>query len=146
MPIDRPDQADDPGDAHAARHGRLARDNPNTTSSVRFGAISGDRSANSPRAESDSGLRAERNAAQRAAVDTVYRQDTIDRSHARMEKLEPEKVTASMRGIEAADAELHPGAKAGRFKAKGRFAEPADLEKGEVQAPDAGMSAAARGG
>jgi hypothetical protein len=145
--IDQPDQADEPSDAHAARHGRLARDNPNTASSVRIGAISGDSSANSPRAESDSGLRAERNAAQRAAVDAVYRQDAIDRGHARKEKLEPENVTSSMRRIEAADAEFHAAGHAGPLEAKARFAEPADLKKGEVpRAPDGGMPAATRGG
>jgi hypothetical protein len=143
--IDRSDQADEPGDAHVARHGRLARDNPNTASSVRIGAISGDSSANSPRAESDSGLRAERNAAQRAAVDAVYRQDAIDRSHARMEKLEPEKFTASMRRIEAADLEFHAADQGGRLKDKGRLAEPSDLEKGKVpQVPD-DVPAAGRG-
>ena len=147
MRIDRPDQADESGDSHAASHGRLARDNPNTASSVRIGAISDDSSARLLRAESDSGLRAERNAAQRAAVDTAYRQDAIDRGHARKEELEPEKVTASTRRIEAADAEFHAAGHAGRHEAKGRFAEPADLKKGEVaQASDGGMPAATRGG
>jgi hypothetical protein len=144
--IDRPDQADEPGDAHVAGHVRLARDNPNITSSVRIGAISGDSSANLPRAESDSGLRAERNAAQRAAVDAVYRKDAIDRSHDRIEKLEPEKVTASMRRIEAADPEFHAADQGGRDKDKDRLAEPADLKKGKVpQAPDY-VPAASRGG
>jgi hypothetical protein len=139
-------QADEPGDARAARHGRWARDNPNTVSSVTSTAISGDSSANPLRAESDPGLRAERNAASRAAVDAVYR-DAIDRGHARMEKLEPEKATASMRRIEAVDVEFHAAGHAGRVKAKGRFAEPADLKKGEVpQAPDGGMPAGTRGG
>jgi hypothetical protein len=144
--IDRPDQADEPGDAHVARHGRLARDNPNTATSVRIGAISGDSSANSPRAESDSGLRAERYAAQRAAVDAVYRQDAIDRSHGRMEKLEPEKVRTSMRRIETVDPEFHAANQGGGLKDKGRLAEPADLKKGKAPQAAADVPAFSRGG
>jgi hypothetical protein len=144
--IDRPDQADEPGDAHVAGHGRLARDDPNTSSCARIGAISGDRSANSPRAESDSGLRAERNAAQRAAVDAVYRQDAIDRSHGRMEKLEPEKVRVSMRRIETVDPEFHAANQGGRLKDKGRLAEPADLKKGKAPQAVDDVPAVSRGG
>jgi hypothetical protein len=138
--IDRPDQADEPGDTHVHRYDRLARDNPNTASS-------GDGSANSPRVGSDARLRAERSAANRAAVDAVYRKDAIDPSHARMEKLGPEKISPAMRRIVAGDHEIHGAARADRLQSKGRFAEPADLKKREVpQAPDEGIPAATIGG
>jgi hypothetical protein len=144
--IDRPDQPDEPGDAHVARHIRLARDHPDTASSVRIGAISADSSANSSQAGPDSGLRAERNATHRAAVDAVYRQDAIDRSHARIEKLEPEKIAPSMRRIEDAGPEFHAAGKGDRLRDKGRLAERADLKKGEVpRAPD-DVPVASRGG
>ena len=137
MRIDRSDQADEPGDAHVVRHVPLARDNPEDARSVRTGAISADSSANSPRAGSDSRLRAERNAAHRAAVDAVYRQDAIVRSHARMEKPESEKIIPAMRRIEDADPEVHAAGKGDRRRGNGRLAESTDLNKGEVpQAPD----------
>jgi Novel toxin 21 len=109
-------------------------------------STSGDSSANSPRAESDSRLRAERFAAYSAGADAVYRQDAIERSHAQMEKLEPEKITPAMRRIEAADPEFRPAGRGDRLKAKSGLAVPADLKKGEVpQAPD-DTSTAIRGG
>jgi hypothetical protein len=63
-----------------------------------------------------------------------------------MEKLEPEKITPAMRRIEAADPEFHAAGQADRLKARGRFAEPADLRKGEVPQARDGMPAATRGG
>jgi len=81
--IDRSDLADEPDDVHLARCARSAPDDSDAPGKDQAHASESDGPSDSSPARPDSGLRLERAAAYRAAVDAAHRQDATDHDYAR---------------------------------------------------------------
>lgn len=126
-----------------ARHAPLPADDPGAAGKDRGKAVSGDGHPDSSPAHPDSALLTERTA-YRAGVDAVYRQYAIDHGPTRVEKLENEPATPSMRRIGAEDPEPQMVGPDGRPKDKGRMAEAADLKEGEAPQASDDTTAATR--
>ena len=82
----------------------------------------------------------DRAAAYRAAVDAVYRQYAIDHGYARMEILERETFTPTMRSKETEDPERNLVGLEDRLKGKGRPTEAAELANGAAYRGVAGTT------
>jgi hypothetical protein len=102
--IDRSDLAEEPDGTHIARRARSTPDDPDAANKNQDNAGESDGPLGSSPARLDSGLRIERAAAYRAAVDAAYRQDAIDHDYARAEKPERETATPTMRPDETTAA------------------------------------------
>ena len=140
MRIDRSDVADAPGGAHATRRVRSAPDDPGAAGQDQGKAAGGDGPHDSSRTCPDSALRMDRAAAYRAAVDAVYRQYAIDHGYARMEILERETFTPTMRSKETEDPERNLVGLEDRLKGKGRPTEAAELANGDAYRGVAGTT------
>jgi hypothetical protein len=129
--IDRSDLADGPDSgADMARRVRSAPDDPEAAGKEYGKAVGGDGLADSSRAPLDSALRIERAAAYGATVDAAYRHYAINPGYARVEKLERETFTPTMRHTETEDPEGHLVG----LKGKDRRAEGGEPEN--LQVPD----------
>ena len=100
MRIDRPDPADEAGDAHMGRRPRPTPDDLDAAGKDRSTAASVD-TPDSSSADPDSALRTERSVVYHAEVVAIYRQHAIDRGYARSEKLERETAVLAERRTEA---------------------------------------------
>jgi hypothetical protein len=132
VPIDSPDPADGPGDAHVAR-ARSAADDSDAVGQDRRKAVSGDRPPDSSPARPDRTLQTERTVAYYAKVDADYRRYAIDHGFTQVGKLERDPVAPATRRIEAADPERHPAGLNDRPKGRDRLAESDHLTKDETR-------------
>jgi hypothetical protein len=138
--IDRSDLADKPDDAHMGRRARSNADDPDAVGKDQGNAGASDGPLDSSTAPRDSALRIDRAAAYRAAVDAACQQYAIDHGYARVEKLEGETITPTMRRIEAEARERHLVGLENRSNGREQPAEAAELESSQV--PDETTAAA----
>src|ERR1700722_13829558 len=101
------------------RRARSAPDDPDAAGKDQGKAAAGDVRPGSP-GPLDSGLRTERAADYRAAVDVAYRLHAIDHSNAQIAKPEHEAVTLAMRRIEAEDPKREEVSLENRLKGRDR--------------------------
>jgi hypothetical protein len=126
--IDRSDQTDGSDSAELARGARSAPDEPDVAGNDGGKEVGGDGLPDSSPARLDPVLRIERTAVYRAAVDAAYQQHyAVDRSYARVEKLESGTAAPVTHSFEAEDPEPHPadqGPTGARGSASGREFDP----------------------
>ena len=133
MRIDRSDPTDESDGARMDRSARTAPDDPDAGVKHQGKAAWGDGRPGSP-GPLDSGLRIERAAAYRAAVDVAYRQHAIDHSNAQVATPEHETVTLAMRRIEAEDPRRHGVSLESRLRGSDRPTGATELV--HLQVPD----------
>ena len=139
MRIDRSDLANELDDAPMASRAGSGSDDPDAAVKDHGKAVASEGPSYSSRAPLDSGLRTERAAAYRAAVDAAYQQYAIDHGYARVEDPRREKVlVGNVNGpgyptIGNAADNVHTGA---RGPASGREFDP-EAAGGPIQQLDA---------
>jgi hypothetical protein len=132
--IDRSDPADQPDGARIDCRARPTPDDPNAAGKDQGKTVEGDGRPNSSPGPLDSGLRTERAATYRAAVDVAYRQHAIDHGNAQATKPERETVTLATRRIEAEDPRYDGVSLENRLKDRDRPTGATELV--HLQVPD----------